>query len=512
MPDMATISPEVAVGVRPEWMPVKELRHHPLDQIKLGQLLGSTAVSETVAVVESESRFPDLLSAIKAAAAGDAEARKMLGINARTDYVERYMKAGIVLKVPLTNGESGKFSQYSQSMNDVHRNAYRYMEGDRLMMGRTRAEALNTLSAESANEEGLLENNSFLVFSVVPDEVSVEAAGARNFFTSTMSLTVQLLQKNDKGEFILESAFVAGVLQEDDERHDLEAIAKLTADFGVNLWGATATEILGSPQLIDNDLIPNGVVDIVQMLDEKISDIHGGKPVFFGQDKLPQDYATFSKWSEEKIAEADGVVDEVVAELIKRAPELKTPEEARDLLDRLNHQKLLERSSYDASIDPTIFGEPAAELIVQARKLRSLGEHHLAEQAMFKAFSVAKDSSSCPSALREALRNQEGSDIADAEQYTGGSTMYCVKCPKCREPHDEVKKQSDGKYYCKNPDCELAHPTAKASKNSSLAREPRRDFAAEIRKALITFPKLKEKNGTEQKSTDGSLARTPALN
>ncbi len=492
------------------WISVAELTHDPLDKISAARLLGKVGVQATFEVCEEPSEFPDLCSAIQAASHGNEKAREVVAINVSTDLIERMYKQGIVLKVPMSVGVDNKFHQGGQSMSDVHRNAYAYMQHDPLMRGRTVVEARNTLRSESAIELGLLDTKSFVVFSLVPTEASIEDVKARKFFTNTMTLTIQRLSKTAEGEYELESAFVAGVLEPEADRHDVDAIVRMAAAFGVNLWGKSATEILDSPQLIDNSLTPNGVVDIVQMYDRAVSELNGGIEVFFGAAQVG-DYEEVLAASQEKIDKIQPTVDEVVEALIQRAETLRSAEEARDLLDALNHQKLLEISLKNHSVDPILFGSQAASKIEEARRYDRAGDFQRAQRVMLEALEVAKPTSSCPTALKNALersaKNSENS--GDEVDSSMSGTMYCVKCPKCREPHDEVKKQADGKYYCNNPSCELAHPSTKIVGREKKTKVPATDFAAEIRKGL--FKLTPTKKSKERKPIGDLSARTPAL-
>jgi len=114
-----------------------------------GQYVERASVETKTTVLQIES----LYEAIHMAAEGDPTARQMIETNARTDVVERTIKAGHVITVDLNVDQTGKIQQHGQSMESVQANSLRLASRNRQMRERTEAEATNAFRIEQLHRQ-----------------------------------------------------------------------------------------------------------------------------------------------------------------------------------------------------------------------------------------------------------------------------------------------------------------------------------------------------------------------
>lgn len=432
--------PMPLVLVVPEMAEDQFLRH------QANRFIGSVATSHEVSIDlnEDPESIGSTMEAIRMAAAGSKVADKMLDINITTDAVERGIKAGIVLDVDLEVDSKWDVSQNGQPLKSVHYNGLRYASGNNKMRSRSEAETRNGFRIAQHNKQGRLKDYNFVTFSCAADDMTLEELKDNKFFVETMSCAIQVTSGTDIG-LNMESAFVAGVKEGAEERHDIRAIVKLGALFGVDYSGMTAAEILDTPLLIHKSLMPNGAVDLVKLYDQIIGDS------FFGQDnkgKPAQDYVEFKAICKQRIATFASRVAAIKKELIGEAGTIKTPLQAIERLDKLSQKHMVIHAVKDVSIDPRVFG-PAAFHIEQARLHEQRGNSELAQAATNRAQSVAK-STSCPSGRQGQQELADAESSAETAKVSDSKTGK-INCIKCRKPVNKAEVVKPTSWRC--PSC-----------------------------------------------------------
>ena len=383
-----------------------------------------------------------LYEALQSASLGGQEAKKMLRVNATTDLFERMVKAGFVISVDLGQNERGQIVQHGQTAEQIQSNSLAYGSKNAKMQQRYKAEVNNAMRMEQANREGLLDTHAFVVFSQCPDDMSNEEIENEQFFVHTKSMSVQVTTKHgDKLQ--TESAFVAGVHTKDAERHDGHMVEHVAKRWGVRL-PVGATELLDTPLLVPKEMIQNGVVDIVQILDEATG-------TFFGLDEPRQDYRAFRQECKKREEAMATKVEEVVETMIRRAPTIKNAVEASQLLNKISAQVALEHAVEDKRIDARVFGTEAAWLVQDARAHYALGEIHRVAQVTQRALRV-ETSSSCPGGVRSSQPGQEYDALGEnGEDESKTDTpedcdFISKECPKCGAKNVKTSCRN-GKYY-----------------------------------------------------------------
>ncbi len=399
---------------------------------RLIKAAGATAINivlQSDAAPESsqpvETRYANLLQAVRAAAKGDEQALKLVTTNAGTDSIERTIKAGHVTKVELATDNAGKIWQHGQTMDDVYVNSLRYVGGRAKMLHRTEAETRNGSRIEYYNRQGTLEDFCFVVVSRCADDMSDTELEKAGFFTDTKSCVIQVTS-SENGKLTTESAFVAGVTSLGAERHDTETVVEMGRRLGVDLSGMSAAEIIDSPMLVSKRMMPNGAVDIAQLYDAC-----SGHDTFFGQAKPAQDYAQYRDVCRKRESEYKPRVQKIVSGLLASAATLKSPEQASQRLHELSQAQMVDHAIVNHSIDPRVFGATAAAHIEQARHWQSIGEHNKVLESREKAQKTAV-SSSCASGSKngESSDGENMDSPEDASSWTWKQGICRVnRCP-----------------------------------------------------------------------------------
>lgn len=390
---------------------------------RAARFIGACLADNEIDLVVSESLevrpIESLYDAIQLAAEGDPMAYDMVQTNVRTDVIERTIKAGHVIKVDLHVNEAGIIQQHGQSMESVQANSLRLASSMWQMRERTEAEATNAFRIKEYYDQGELEDYSFVVFSRAADNMTEDEMDKVGFFTDTMSCAIQVTTAKD-GKLTTESAFVAGTKYPGAKRHDADTVVSVGEELGVDLSGKTAAEIINTPILVHNSLIPNGAIDLVEMWD----DAAGG--TFFGEDKPPEDYCQYREKCKQREEDLQPTVNNIVEELIDEAPEIDSRLKAVQRLHKLSEKHMVKRAVHDHTINPLVFGEEAAEYIVDARYYQSVGDWESAAEATHMAQQTA-DSKSCPGVIFGQDNPLISSEAAmyDHDQY--GSLVF--ECP-----------------------------------------------------------------------------------
>lgn len=396
-------------------------------------------------IKKEASKFPTLMDAVIAAQTGDHEARKVVEGNACSQALECLFKWGIVLEVPLEVDEKGRLKQHGQLLRDVYKNALLYASATSAIRERTCAEIGNGFLMEylvargridgSASGQGPMgrkeesgHKENFVVISRPPEDMSEEEMKRAGFFTDTMSCAIQVIRMK-QGKLVQESAFVAELFSPNGTRHGRQTIEKMLAKLGVNAAGMTVTELLGRPLLVDESVMPNGVVDLVKLYDEAA----GG--TFFGRTVQRQDYASYLEVMQQRFAELDAMVQQIVALVIARANEVHDPVDAINLLHDVAQDCMVELALQDDRIDTHVFREGAQYI--------EAGRRHLAQGNMMEfqkarqAALATSSTSSCPMAVHElGASSDKGIDPTQIDgQVSAAEGVGKIGYDACRTPN-----------------------------------------------------------------------------
>ncbi|MDB5181897.1 MAG: hypothetical protein JWP13_660 [Candidatus Saccharibacteria bacterium] len=436
-------TPEIFAVAAPE-LPEDQLIRARAE--RLIRRASAAIIAEEVELVEicSEApvRYASLFEAIQCAANGDERARKLITADVQTDTGERTIKAGNITEIELTTDEDGNIWQYGQEMDDVYVNALRYAADGWQMRERSEIEARNGTRIKHHNRSGRLNDDYFVAFSCVADNMTTKELQETGFFTDTMSVVIQVTHSND-GVLTTQSAFVAGVKHPEGPRHDIKAVVGVAERFGVDLSGKTSAQILDNPLLIPKELMPNGVLDLVRMYDEAA----GG--TFFGQDKSIEDYQEYAAFCKRREANFKPKVERIVNELIAEAPTITSPEMATERLGKISAKYMVEMAVQDKTINPDVFGGGAAARIEVARWHVAHGNYEQAAQLTKEAVRVER-SSSCPNGKSGVRTEKSFDDVSESgesdtsEGDSGDCEFVSKECPECgaKDVKTVVKKIS----------------------------------------------------------------------
>ncbi|MDB5170798.1 MAG: hypothetical protein JWO35_492 [Candidatus Saccharibacteria bacterium] len=438
-----TLEPHGVPEVQPLVLVVPEMAEDVFSRHAAGRFIASVALKHDVSCeaaqdsAEKQEGQTSLYEKIHSAANGDEEARKLIYINVLSDMVERSIKAGIVMEVPLEVDESNTVSQFGQSLESVNANTLLYASANKKMLARSKAEARNAFRIKHANMQGKFEDYNMVVFSCVSDDMTRQEQQDVGFFVETMSCAIQVTSLTEDG-LQLESVFIAGIKEGESERHDIEAIVKLAAAHGVDYSNMTTTEILDTPLLVHKSLMPNGGVDVAKALDQIIDG------TFMGQDKPVQDYVAFKESCKQREAAFGPRAEKVTQQLINEHASITSPLQAIQRLNKLSQVQSVDHAIKDKTIDARVFG-PGAPYIEQARLHEQMGNMELAGAARNVAQTKSK-SNSCPSGMQKGQEagseGEAGSTDGEASSDTKSGKINCIKCRKSVKKIDVVKAAS----------------------------------------------------------------------
>lgn len=404
----------------PPFMAAQETTSEMVAMRYATRFLGRVAMNEDVEDLAIREPIDSLRDAIQKAANGDQEARQLVKINAKTVGVEQTIKTGhIGKKVPLLLTPQGELYQHRQSLNSVHTNALKVSEDDPVMLPRAEAEARNKFRIEALYEQGYFEDYSLVVVSLAEDHPE--------FFTETMTTSIQVTGKDGAG-LATEPAFVSGVTEPGGEQHDMETAINFFARFGIDVSGMTPAEIINTPVLIHNSLIPDGAVNIVEWWDDDA----GG--TWFGENKPRQNYLEYLDICAEREERFEPKAEMTTEQIIREYHLINTERGATQRLHELSQDQMVELAIGDTDIDPRVFG-PAARYIERARLAYQRGE---AEQ-LLSDMSTAKltaETTSCPGAgVDPNGPNRKNKDKDTSEDCE----FVSKKCPMCGAKNVKTK-------------------------------------------------------------------------
>jgi hypothetical protein len=389
----------------------------------------------------------NLLEALYLAETGDVNGVQMIDQNIGADFIERSFKAGSITEVDLQATAQGGLGQHGQSLDSVNGNSLRFIGRTWQMRDRLKAEARNKYRQDIVHEMGLLEDNYFVAFSCVPDDMTRQELIEEDFFVDAMSCAIQVTTVHEDG-IKLETAFVAGVKQPKGERHDIKALKYIAKKLAVNFDDKSTTQMLDMPLLIPKSVMPNGVVDLVAIFDE----LEG---TFFGEDKPQEDYVAYREFWRQRQQNFKPMVQSIRRQLIAERHTFKTPTDATKRLGKLSEKAGVHEAVDDESINPLVFGPIAARHIAQARAHRASGNYELADAALHKAEKTAK-SSSCPGAVQDQSKkndtdgtDDQSGDVLTDETDSRSGKIRCIKCRETVDKKDVIKAESWRCPHCK---------------------------------------------------------------
>jgi hypothetical protein len=421
---------------------VAELPTEEFNRERAAYFIGSVAIEQSVASTEQSPARYTLSEATHRAYHGEAAARMLVETNVRTDVVERTFKDGHVMRpIELDADAFGNVTQHEQNIDDIQANSLLFASESWQMRERTKAEVRNTFRFQTALIAGDLNEYAWVVRSPAADNMTREEMDDAGFFGNAMS--IQVTQLTESG-LTLESAFVAGEINENAKRNDIETLNAMDTALGLESHYQTALEVLDSPLLIHKSLIPNGVVDVVKMFDQ----VNG---TFYGREVTAewpaQDYLAHREQCYKKQDALNDVVEQVTQELIAEAPNIVTPTDATEKLNYLAGQKMVVRAVENPDIDARVFGAPAAFRIEHARHLIENGDIQQAAVVTRQAQKV-ETSSSCPSGTKKATTELDidGTDNSSTTEKTKDCDFVSKKCPVCGEKNAKTQVRN-GVYH-----------------------------------------------------------------
>lgn len=424
-------------SLQPLAMAIPEITADAESRFRAAEFIGRVALnegrpedSEALAVKPIES----LHQAIREAADGDPEARKMVEMNVRTDVIERTMKSGHVIKVDLMVDEAGTIQQHGQSMQSVQANSLRFAADSPEMRERVEAETTNLFRFQQHFQEGTLDDYYFVVFSRAADNMAQPDMEEAGFFTETMSCAIQVSTVED-GRLTMESAFVSGIKRPGEERHDGQTLRGVCADLEVDCPD-TATDTIDTPYLIHKSKLPNGAIDLVELWDKNVPRDGDGEGIFFGEAKPAQDYLEYLEVCRQREERFEPKVQKITEQLIQEHETIATPVAAVRRLGELSGEQMIEQAFGDTDIDPRVFGAVSADRIIQGRAALEQGRYDEALNHM----NVAKandNSSSCPGVASGTSQSQKGESRSSTD--SDECEFISKKCPECGAKNVKTK-------------------------------------------------------------------------
>jgi hypothetical protein len=340
--------------------------------------------------VESSEHMSLYEAAKRAHDQNDPESRALIATNALTEYLECLYKAAIVMKGYQSVTPEGEIVQNGQSNDQIQENTIRYANTHPVLQKRSLSEVKNSFLIKELGRKGYLKDNYAVVVSLCPD-CPDETLNELKFFSFTKALSLQATTE-ELGGVSVESAFVAGVKEDGDERYDRDVVVEFGRVFGKDWEGLDDAAVLGDIILIPKDRMPRGVVDLVEVWD----DLAGG--TFFGQNTERQDYGVFRDFCRERERNLDSVVQTIVEGFIAKADSFQNEVDALKKLHEAVLEHLHQNALVDRTIDTRVFGAQAAQDIDEARFHFDRGNTHQVEVALASA-RKNDGSGSCPNGV-----------------------------------------------------------------------------------------------------------------
>jgi hypothetical protein len=432
-------------------------------QIWRGKIASSNVRLQLVGSSESISanNDTDILQRIIEARAGSAEASEWLDPNIGSAVSEALFKDRHITEKFADLNEDGEIIQSGQPMSSIQANSYNLRPKNRhpILKKITDAEALNSFRIKHKLKSGGLRDNVFVAVSLVPNDVPEQQLGHKGdgYFLERFTLAIQATSE-EEGLVKIESGFMAGVDYDPKDsfqdkmakRRDFEAVAKVYKYLGLEV-PLTAEEILDSSFTVPKYMIPNGVADLMRLMDIANDQIAGQSI-----SRPAEDYIKIKNESRKKESKLMPVIKQVKAALLSGANGLSTPHEATQLLSELVRKYALEESYTNEDIDPLAFGKQAATYIVQIREQLTFTnfddnaiQHLMRMSDHYAIVTLCGGGSGIAEIIKgEGLSSLVESSVSEESTINKEkNVLRCGNCPECHEPYDEIKAK-DGKFTC----------------------------------------------------------------
>jgi hypothetical protein len=455
----------------------------------LEPLIGSIATTQVVEAPEkSQPKEISLASAIHNVRNGDETLLPLIEANVATATGENLEKVEYVIDIELEETPEGEIIQFGQTLSQVHKNtilSYDWQEP--VMDERTRIESLSAFRTEDAHNAGLTNDHWLIDITLIPD-LPDDKLEELHFFPRTKTGIIRGVTRREDGKLIIRSAFFAGVTEEGVPRHDLEAVrALMVEDWGI----AEAAEwnindCLQNLVAIPKAVLPNGPVDIMPKLDDKIHRLTG-QETYWGQNGPKGDYISVIQESKDRDEGRSKLKQRITRDLIHAPDSYSHPIDAIEALQNLVEKHGALEVIEDMFYPSWILGEKAKVDIEEARRchteMRAMiraGEMAQAQQLFYKSTLATRRAQenakggSCP--YKDRQRGLFQGDIweLDIDQFglettaeeidpdedaLGSLTFDCPKCgftnhrprgetiPKCQNP-----KKCNAVVACKGND------------------------------------------------------------
>ncbi len=457
-------------------LPVDQLAHERWSQHRFQRWMGGIVMPQAVEVPPvgdiandsspAEAPAPSTVAEVslrerlQRTEQGDPEAQKSSRTNIHTTVIETIFKAGHITRTSSEIAQDGSWGQYGQSYDSIYRNSLERGRQPPRMLRRTKIEALNMHRMVDCARAGLLEDNHFVVFSLVHDDQPAEIIKEDNFFTPTLSLSIQATS-TEQGQVETQTAFLAGMQPFDEDpfkpasenlaglnaamtnRFDISTVRNMYKQWGIaHAEDMSVIDLLSTPLLVPKDTMPHGVSSLARQYDQIL-----GRDTFFGTSNESHDYGTFADYCATREQQYASITDDVLHDLLQEvesfADDFQANQRMQDLVDQYTNR----RATKDTSIDARNFGALSAVSIEQARVSFARGDmyayfmhasHALATSVTtacgIKSSAKGGSGDSIFDSLRSLLDPQDKSDAE--KEYAGpekDSVMKCVKCPLCKK-------------------------------------------------------------------------------
>lgn len=462
--------PQLQEGLVDRWFTAAELAPDLESEARqrAAILSGSIAVENVVSIQPLEDRSiiepSTLLSNLRNAAHGDVNADNVVDLCVGTDVAERLYKVKKHTEIPLARDrKTWQFGQNGEALVEVSMNTMRYGNLNPTMWGRTELDAGNAIFLDLAEEEGLLDEFDILIaYATTDDEKTKEDF---NFSVDTDSVSLQLLSGSN-GNFVLETALVAGKVAPDADSHALETLGKVGADHGVDLSDQDEDSMHSVIMLIPKGSLEDGMASVVEQYDD-----HAGG-TFYGLAEQRQDYKAFAEAS--LAQDFTKITTSVKQKLFKEVEVMTTPEDAVQRLNYWSGKFGVEAAVLDSSIDSSVFGEAAAPLIDQARFQLNHG-NEAAARIYVKEAKKVEESGSCPIASRTEKNGELSDKLSQLDRDDDDSNIETdsegeveMTCPYCKET---TKGDPCKRIVCENCDADSTDSEIKNRIKADLYRK-----------------------------------------
>ncbi len=435
---------------------VKELEFATDSSVKFHDWMGGLALNNEVELSDEAILNPGNTTLFRELKLFDKneESKKMVRSNIAATTFEVCYKNGI-RTVEVERGDDGKLYQFGQTMESVYANSFNLRnKRNPILESLTRAEALNGRYIEDAINSGELKDKFFVVASIVPEGVKEKELGHEGdgYFLDELTFCIQTTSINSEGKILIQSAFGAGTNAPEDAsfeqkiemRVDIKALGLVYESFG-HKAPKTAEEFLSSALLVPLELMPNGILDFIRLVD-LAKDVLSGE----SRPRPIEEYEQLVIESERKEKSLKNLNDLVENDLLvaMRSGHIMNDDQMVKLLwDRVKVHAVNE-AIMNTNIDSGVFGQKASGPIDEARRLIELGRNDLAIDYIKLAQKYAQ-STGCKgvnnSNEEDFLTAMEaGSDIFGSLVFTCSNGCINVReymqlIPKCKKCGISVK-------------------------------------------------------------------------